>query len=128
MSKERIELGKSGEDVACDFLKGNGYKILERNYRSRLGEVDIIARDKDTLCFIEVKTRRGEDFGLPIEAVSRTKQRQIAKAALAFLKEHNLLDGKARFDVVSVLYKTQDNKPQIDLINNAFELGEDFTF
>ena len=122
MSKQNIYLGKSGEDSALNFLKENGYKILINNYKTRLGEVDIIAYDKDTLCFIEVKTRGSLRFGSPQEAVSHFKQRQISKVALQFLKRNNLLNKKARFDVVSVIYA--EDKPAFDLIKNAFELEE----
>lgn len=122
MSKQNIYLGKSGEDNALNFLKENGYKILVKNYKTKLGEVDIIAYDKGTLCFIEVKTRGSLRFGSPQEAVSHFKQRQISKVALQFLKRNNLLNKKARFDVVSVIYA--EDKPAFDLIKNAFELEE----
>lgn len=126
VSKDNLYLGRSGEEAAVVLLKEKGYKILIRNYKTRLGEIDIIARDKDTLAFIEVKTRQSERFGLPQESVSITKQRQISKAALVFLKENDLLEKKARFDVVSVLYSK--DKPQLDLIKNAFELDSNFTY
>lgn len=126
MSKQHLYLGKSGEENAVSFLKENGYKILARNYKTKLGEIDIIAVDKDTYCFIEVKTRHSDKFGLPSEAISSIKQRQISKAALNFLKENKLLDKKARFDVVSIIY--QKDAPRLDLIKNAFELDENFTY
>jgi putative endonuclease len=121
-----LSFGKRGEEAAVDFLKVNGYKILSRNFKTKLGEVDIIACDKDTYCFIEVKTRISDSFGLPKEAVSKSKQRQIAKAALMFLKQKSLFDKKARFDVVSIMY--QNRSPVIDLIKNAFELNEPFSY
>lgn len=123
MSKEHLCLGRKGEEAAAKFLQENKYKILTRNYKTKLGEIDIIAQDKDTLIFIEVKARHTDRFGLPCEAVSRPKQRQISKAALSFLKENNLLNKKARFDVVSVLY-SPDGATRIDLTKNAFELDE----
>ena len=126
MSKENLYLGKAGEEAAVSLLKGKGYRILLKNYRTKLGEIDIIAKDKDTICFIEVKTRQTDKFGLPSEAVSRFKQRQISKAALAFLKERNLWDKKARFDIVSIIYSV--DKPKIDLIKDAFELDGDFVY
>ena len=126
MSRARFELGRSGEAAAAKLLKKNGYKILNKNYRTKLGEIDIIAKDRDTVCFIEVKTRSNDSFGLPQESVSRLKQRQIAKAALSFLKEKNLFDKKARFDVVSVIY--EGDRPRIELIKNAFELDASFTY
>jgi putative endonuclease len=126
VSKEKIYLGKSGEEKAVELLKEQGYKILARNFRTKLGEIDIIAKDKDTFCFIEVKARRSDRFGFPQEAVLRKKQRQISKAALLYLKENNLLDQKARFDVVSIIYS--EDKTKLDLIKNAFELDSSFTY
>lgn len=122
MSKDNLYLGRSGEETAVNLLKDNGYKVLARNYRTRIGEIDIIASDKDTLCFVEVKTRSSSRFGLPYEAVSKFKQRQISKAALLYLKENNLLGKKARFDVVSVVYSKDG--PNLRLIKNSFELEE----
>lgn len=107
-------------------MKHSGYKVLLRNYKTRLGEIDIIAVDKDTICFVEVKTRQTDRFGSPSEAISESKQRQISKAALVFLKERNLLDKKARFDVVFILYS--QGKPHLDLIKNAFELDGNFIY
>lgn len=126
MSKQGLYLGKRGEEAAAGLLKDNGYRILIRNYRTKLGEIDIIATDKDTICFIEVKTRQSDRFGLPSEAISESKQRQISKTALTFLKEKNLLDKKARFDIVSVLYSK--DKPRLDLIKDAFELDNEFLY
>lgn len=126
MPKQNFQFGKSGEEIALGLLKKNGYKILARNYRTRLGEIDIVGCDKDTICFIEVKSRHSDKFGFPQEAVLKSKQRQISKAALMFLKEKNLLDRKARFDVVSVL--SAGGEPKLELIRNAFELDGDFTY
>ncbi len=123
MSKQNLFLGSKGEETATALLKENGYKILHRNYKTKLGEIDIIARDRDTYVFIEVKTRRTARFGSPAEAVVRNKQRQISKAALSFLKANNLLQEKARFDVVSILWGP-GGKPKAGLIKNAFELDE----
>ena len=126
MSKKNQQLGKFGEESAIDFLKNNGYKILATNYRTRLGEIDIVAKDEGTICFIEVKTRLSDRFGLPQEALTRFKQRQIAKTALHFLKDNSLLEKKARFDVVSVM--ARDQAPSIDLIKNAFEMDGSFIY
>lgn len=126
MSKERISLGSKGEELAADLLRNNGYKILYRNYKTKLGEIDIIARDKDIICFIEVKTRSSDRFGSGSEAVSRIKQRQITKAALSFLKEKSFLDKKARFDVVSL--DCSSAEPKLDLIKDAFELDGSFIY
>ena len=126
MSKQNLYLGKSGEELAVDLLRENGYKIIARNYKTRLGEIDIVAHEKDTVCFIEVKTRRSDRFGFPQDAILKTKQRQISKAALGFLKDNNMLGKNARFDVVCVLL-SQDT-PKLDLIKNAFELDGSFTY
>ena len=126
MSKQNLYLGKIGEEAAVGLLKDNGYKILQKNYKTKLGEIDIIAKDKDTICFIEVKARQTDRFGLPCEAISKFKQRQISKAALIFLKGKNILDKKARFDIVSIIYS--EEKPKLDLIRGAFELDNYFLY
>ena len=126
MVNHNIQVGKQGEAEAVRLLQGQGYRIRKTNYRTRAGEVDIIARQGDTLCFIEVKARSGERFGQPAEAVSRFKQGQISKAALHFLKTHDCLDKKARFDVVSIVY--HGATPQLDILKNAFELDQRYTY
>ena len=126
MLKNNLNLGILAEDKAEEFLKANGYKILYRNYRNKLGEVDIIAKDKDVFCFVEVKCRLSDNFGKGFEAVTNKKQCQIAKVALSFLKEKKLLDKSARFDVVSIDGSVSEEK--ITLIKNAFELSERFTY
>lgn len=126
MSTRSIELGKSGEGEALKFLKQKGYKILKRNYKSKLGEVDIIAKDKNCICFIEVKTRASLEKGLPQEAITKNKQHQITKAALSYLRENNLWDSPARFDVVSIL--KDDSQYKIELIQNAFDLEDRYRY
>lgn len=126
MPGKRIELGRRGEDLAADFLKRNGYRVLLRNYKTKLGEIDIIAKDKDTLCFVEVKARYSDRCGLPQESVSQDKQKKISRLAVCFLKENNLLESKARFDVVSVAYCPGSAK--LDLFKNAFDLDTGYTF
>jgi putative endonuclease len=114
------ELGKKGEEVAFRFLKKNGYRIIERNYVCKMGEMDIIAKEKDTLVFVEVKTRTSITFGPPQLAVNPTKQMQLSKVALYFLKEKRLEDVKARFDVVAILLRPKGE--EIELIKDAFDL------
>ena len=118
--REKKELGKKGEGIAIRFLKKKGYRILERNYVCKMGEMDIIAREKDTLTFIEVKTRTSTTFGPPQLAVNLTKQMQLSKVALYFLKEKKLEDVKARFDVVAILLRPKGE--EIELIKDAFDL------
>lgn len=126
MFKQRKYLGSSGESKAASFLTDNGYKILAKNYRTKFGEIDIIASDKDTICFVEVKARSTDRFGFPQEAILTNKKRRIAKAALLFLKERKLLDKKARFDVIAITF--QKDLPKVDLIQNAFELDARYTY
>ncbi len=126
MSKAGLALGFKGEGLACDFLIDNGYKIIKRNYRTKLGQIDIIAKDKDTLCFIEVKTRTSDMAGLPEEAITVIKQKKISKIALIYLKENQLLNKRARFDVVSILFNEGGFK--INLIKDAFELGGSYAY
>lgn len=126
MRTNNLITGRAGEKLAAELLKKSGYKIIAANYRNKFGEIDIIARDKDTIAFVEVKARSSDKYGLPAEALSAFKQRQIAKTALGYLKEKRLLDKKARFDLVSVLYSGE--QPQIQILKNAFELGAEFVY
>ncbi|MGB9699237.1 MAG: YraN family protein [Thermodesulfobacteriota bacterium] len=120
MNKERISLGKIGEELALAHLKKMKYKILERNYKCPLGEVDLVARDKNTLVFIEVKTRKTKDFGGPAAAVDLRKQRQLSKVALHYLNQNKLNNVPARFDVVAI--ELISPAARIEVIRNAFEL------
>ena len=117
---DKKDLGKKGEELALRFLKKNGYRLIEKNYVCKLGEMDIIAKEKDTLAFIEVKTRTSATFGPPQLAVNAAKQRQLSKVALYYLKEKKLEDIKARFDVVAILLGPQGE--EIELIKDAFDL------
>ena len=113
--------GMAGEELAADYLLARGYAILARNFRCRGGEVDIVARDGATLVFIGVKTRRSAAFGLPQLAVTRFKQRQIAKAAQTWLAKNRKFGVAARFDVLTVLL--HPNAPAVfEHIPNAFDL------
>jgi putative endonuclease len=117
-SKKRIWLGKSGEDAAAKILQENGMRIIARNYRTKMGEIDIIARDKDVICFVEVKARSSSAFGLPAESITAAKRKRLQKLALYYLKEKHLLGQKARFDVVSVRYSS--GIPETILEKGAF--------
>lgn len=121
MTKERISKGKMGEDIAAAFLVKEGYKILERNFRCPLGEIDIVALDKGTLAFVEVKTRSSNSFGLPEEAVNHRKMHQMAKAAQFYISRKRLFSNPARFDVVAVTLA--NGKEEVRLIRNAFEIS-----
>ena len=111
--------GQLGETLAVQFLEKQGVLIVTRNFRCKLGEIDIIAQDKDTVCFIEVRTR-DKDFAEAFESVSFFKQRKLIKAALYFAKMKNLNDAKMRFDVIAVNLKKPQGE-QIQIIKNAFD-------
>lgn len=118
------EIGFYGEKVALDFLRQQGYRILEKNYRCPLGEIDFIAQEKNTIVFIEIKFRQNKTYGLPQEAVTYHKQKQIVRVALHYLKKTNF--GKSppliRFDVVSL------SPENIELIKDAFSVQPEYTF
>ena len=120
MTQDRLSLGKMGEDLAVTQLKAMKYQILERNYRCPLGEMDIIAREKGSLVFVEVKTRATKDFGGPAAAVHEKKQRQLSRVALLYLNQKKIRDIPARFDVVAVDFS--GTEPRIEVIQNAFDL------
>ena len=123
-----LRRGARGETLACRYLKRNGYKILFRNFRGRSGgEIDVVCRDNDTLVFIEVKTRGREDFGRPVEAVDRQKQKRISRGALAWLRMLDNPDILFRFDVVEIVI-ADDAKPRVELIKNAFPLSKPYLY
>ena len=108
--------GDVGEAEAVNFLKKHKYKILETNYKNKIGEIDIIAQKGQTICFVEVKRRQTAEFGLPREAVDRRKQQKIAKTAQIFLLQKHLTEAEISFSVVEIMGQ------EINLIENAFEL------
>ncbi|MBI5574088.1 MAG: YraN family protein [Elusimicrobia bacterium] len=110
---QSAELGKSGEELVERYLINLGYKILDKNFRTRYGEIDIIAKDKKTIVFVEVKTRSGTSYGSPQLAVNFYKQKHLSHAAFTFIKK-NFLNSDYRFDIIAVC----DDK--IEHIENAF--------
>ena len=112
-------LGKEGERIAKEFLKKKGYSILQENYRTPFGEIDIIAREKDVLVFVEVKTRADLTFGSPFEAVNQRKKEKIKKVAITVMK-HIKKECPARFDVLSI--NVEDGREKIERIRDAFEV------
>jgi putative endonuclease len=120
MSKDRVELGKSGEDLACRELERRGYAIVARRYRRRGGELDIVARDGETTVFVEVKTRKGHRFGAAGEAVHGLKRRRMMHLAADYVMRHRLADSPCRFDVVSI--HVDDGRPVIEVFQNAFDM------
>ena len=124
----RKELGGKGEKLSARLLKRKGYKIVQRNYRCKLGEVDIIAKREKTLVFVEVKTRQTAEFGPPQYAVTGAKKKQISKAALSYIREKKLTEQGCRFDVIAVTFSPESRKPKIEHIENAFELSRRYTY
>jgi putative endonuclease len=118
-TNNRQSLGKSGEDIACQELERRGYAILARGYRSRFGEIDIIANHEQTIVFVEVKARAGDEFGGGAAAVTPWKQRRITQMAIDYLSRNKLHDKPCRFDVVTVDVK--DDGPEIVVYANAFD-------
>ena len=111
--------GSKGEDIACEFLSKLGYKIIERNYRYRHGEIDIIAKDGGIFVFVEVKYRKSLEYGTPDTAITNSKQKQIRKVAEAYLYENEIKDTMCRIDVVAIL-ELPKQKPEINHYMNAF--------
>ena len=114
-----VEKGHRGEDLAVDFLFAKGYRIVARNWRIKAGEIDIIAQDKDTLVFCEVKTRSSNRYGTGAEAVDRRKQQKIVQVATLYLQRYRLANQSCRFDVIEILQPEQD-QPKIQHFINAF--------
>ena len=121
MQNKQQKFGKRSEDLAAWYLKENGYKIIEQNYRNRMGEIYIIAQEKKTIVFVEVKSRRSIRYGSPKWAVTPKKQRKISMVALYYLKATKQSDAKARFDVVAIT--SNRDEPQIEIVKNAFDLA-----
>ncbi|MFQ5863109.1 MAG: YraN family protein [Candidatus Brocadiales bacterium] len=118
----RKALGLEGEWVATEFLKKQGYKILQRNYNPGTSEIDIIGYDKGIIAFLEVKTCLSHRYGPPEVRVTEAKKRRIYKAAQKYVKERHLSGQRFRFDVVSVLFDPNKNAPEVKLIKGAFSL------
>jgi putative endonuclease len=114
-------LGYRGERAAERFLRRQGYLILARGLRNRLGELDLIAVEKRTVVFVEVKTRTTQDAGHPADAVDADKQQRMTRAALSYLKRHDLLEHSARFDVIAVTWPERGGPPVIEHFKNAFD-------
>ncbi|MBA3961793.1 MAG: YraN family protein [Chthoniobacterales bacterium] len=127
-SPEHLQLGARGEKLAARYLRRQGYKVLYRNFRGKHGgEIDLVCRDDDTLVFVEVKTRTREDFGRPLDAVNRQKQRRISLGAFAWLRLLGNPDILFRFDVVEVVIAL-NAEPRIELVKDAFQLPAPYIY
>jgi len=116
---QKITTGKEGEKIAAAYLKKNGYRIIEINYRCPIGEIDIVAEEKNDLVFVEVKTRKSIELGYPEQAVGMRKQKKMSQLALWYMQKRKIADTNARFDVVAITLIPEKN--EVKLIQNAFD-------
>lgn len=121
MSSDKIITGRRGEAEAVRFLLRRGFKVIEKNYRTRFGEIDIVADDRGTLVFIEVKTRRSLAFGEPKAGVDERKQRRVIAASNDYMLRRGVVDRAVRFDVISIVMN--DDRCETEHITDAFEGG-----
>ena len=119
MTIKRLSLGRAGEDRAAQYLKDMGYIIVERNYRCRLGEIDIVARDGPVMVFVEVRTRSGSGFGTALESVVYKKQLKVRQVASQYLQHRECFDVPVRFDVLA-LTLGPGSAAEIEHVKNAF--------
>lgn len=120
MTYQRQALGRLGEDVAANYLEKCGLKIITRNYRCRAGEIDIVAMDRRVLVFVEVRSRRGGDFGLPQESIIWRKRAKVRQVATYYVKSQGLGEVDTRFDVVAIRFGPNDRIVALEYIKNAF--------
>lgn len=114
-------VGRTGENLAFEYIKKLGFKILARNYLIRGGEIDIVAKDGNELVFIEVKARYSHDYGLPQESITSWKIKSLKKTALFYIQKINWGSKPYRFDLVAIDYVNQVDTPKIELIKNIIE-------
>jgi putative endonuclease len=119
MSRQRIAFGKTGEDLAVEELERRGYAIVDRRWRTRAGEIDIIARDGETLVFVEVKARDDHEFGDGAESVTMRKRQTIVRLAQHYVQDTRWVDRPCRFDVVTI--HLDSGQPVVTLYSNAFD-------
>ncbi len=115
----RQETGKLGEKLAQKFLKKKGYRILETDFRCRMGEIDIVAQQKDYLVFVEVRTKSSLDFGTPEESITQSKKGKLIASALSYINTHQNLPPLWRIDVVAIEVDQKGKTKRIELIENA---------
>ena len=118
-----LQLGARGEALAWNFLKKSGYSIVEKNYRTRFGEMDVIAEKEGAVIFIEIKTRRNHQFGLPAEAVDWRKRQKMIRVAESYLQQKKMENREARFDILSITWDGT-TEPHFEILDNAFSLEE----
>ena len=121
LTQRTRDLGMSGEDYAANYLEASGWRIVERNYRIRSAEIDLIVERGGLIVFVEVKTRRSKKFGRPAEAVTLNKQRKIIEAASVFMQRAEYIGSACRFDVIEIYF--EDGAWHLNQIENAFEVN-----
>lgn len=114
-------LGMLGEEIAREHLSQQGLRIIEKNYTSKLGEIDIVALDGRSIVFVEVKTRKSKRHGHPLESITPKKQKQIIKAAKCYIKEKRLSNCSCRFDAVGIFFNKHTNEPEVTYVRGAFD-------
>ena len=117
----RKETGALGEKIALNYLKKHGYRIIETNFRCRMGEIDIVTKKNDTLVFVEVRTKRDISFGIPEESVTPLKANHLARTAYHYRQSHNKLPESWRIDLLAIELNDDDKPSRINLIENAIE-------
>jgi putative endonuclease len=122
MGQASYELGKSGEEIAEKYLSQHGYEIIERNFHSQQGEIDLIARENNFLIFIEVKNYSFHSLGAPLSAVKKSKRQSIIHAARTYLYKKNIRNTYCRFDVLTI-FRRPDGSRAIELYKNAFTVN-----
>ena len=115
-------IGNKGESLAEGYLENHDYKILEKNFTCKIGEIDIIAKNDEYISFVEVKTRRSLQFGLPAEAVTYNKQQKIYRSAQMYILKNKLYNSSFRFDVIEIILNSNNSCISINLIKNAFQI------
>lgn len=118
LKRSTRQLGTSAEDLACKYIRSLGFKILDRNYLIRGGEIDIVAKDDNELVFVEVKARYSHEYGLPQESITPWKIKSLKKTALFYLQKINWGNKPYRFDLVGIDFTYSENKPKVELIKN----------
>jgi putative endonuclease len=122
LKTNRQKLGKKGEEIAANFLESKGYSILHKNFRTQYGEIDLIAQLGKELVFIEVKTRTSKNYGYPEDSINQRKQEHILASSQAYLQQFSELSTQWRVDVVSILFRSGENQPEIVHFENAITI------
>ena len=121
MSRQRLDRGKLGEEIAIQHALKQHYQIIQRNFRCNAGEIDIIAQDKHIVVFIEVRTKTSDAYGPAYNMVTRSKQQQVKRVALHYIGQRNLVNTQFRFDVIGITFEPNSDRYQLDHLQNAFQ-------